>query len=503
MKRWVVAVVLAAALQGPATGLSKCCPLGRALGLHSKQCEGSGQEEQEGVINVKSRKNPMDGRNVSLSRLYTEVPVEPWPHCNRSNSYLITRFSLLRRGRQLSLFDLVNKMPHPESAFCLDTAQDPRTGQTQPVAKLCEPCTDPARPCINYCKQGPKDLDWPGPPLAYTRLSVPLHCRANRPFPQHLFNVNNDSVVVDGQERELSEYCIEIEPNKTHTLMLCDKEDTYGQSTLKRTVKIVLFFFSLVSFLILIVLHIIIQDLWKHHFTKLKVPFFFSGAMSFLFSIIGQFVSPRHSLELCIFNGLMIQYWFLAMYLWLTTMSRNIWATFRTLENPLQMPAAREARQRRERRWAFAISFGLPVLIMLVTLAVQTLVAESSSLHPRIVQGSCFIDQFWPKFMYFHLPMLLLLCANLFLYGILVVKFSCGIWSTSPGESEDGLRINWRNLRIVIELFVFMGIYWLSEVSPCSLKHCHDHLSCRVWASLSTGMTRPTGTTRLWNFSNT
>ena len=158
----------------------------------------------------------------------------------------------------------------------------------------------------------------------------------------------------------------------------------------------------------------------------------------------------------------MIQYWSLAMFLCLTTMSKSIWRTFyiSTLQNPLQNQVDRQARQLRERQRAAGISFGLPFLLLLVTLLIQKFGDQSLDFHPNL-QKSCSLNQFLPLFLFFHLPLLLLLLLNLVFYALLVFKFSCGIWASSIQDDPDQA---WRNLKVVLELFVFMGIYWLPEV---------------------------------------
>ena len=120
-------------------------------------------------------------------------------------------------------------------------------------------------------------------------------------------------------------------------------------------------------------------------------------------------------------------------------------------------------RQARERAWAWSLCFGVPGAMVLGTSLVQVLGQEDWSLHPGL-ERSCFLAQYWPQLVYFHLPLLALLATNIFLYSILVFKFSCGMWSSQPQEDE-WISINWRNLRVVLELFVFMGVYWLAEVS--------------------------------------
>ena len=204
-------------------------------------------------------------------------------------------------------------------------------------------------------------------------------------------------------------------------------------------------------------------DFWITMDPKLKVPFFISTFVSFFFILISQFDATETVEGVCIFLGLIIQYWSLAMFLCLTTMSMSIWRTFyiSTLQSPLsQNQAHTQARQLRERQRAAGISFGLPFILLLVTLLIQKFGDQSLDFHPNL-QKSCSLNQFLPLFLFFHLPLLLLLLLNLVFYALLVFKFSCGIWASSLQDDSDQAL---RNLKFVLELFVFMGIYWLHEV---------------------------------------
>ena len=467
-------------LVGGVAGVNKCCPLGEHLDLHTKECrEGGGVKKgfNVSILTVITGKVKMD--IVKLGSTYSQLPERDWEGCDIAHSYIITRnvtkFTLLS-GQLIPdglngtfyLRDGVNKKNFPETAYCLDTAHDFKTGTVEAVAKLCQPCREEGSSCYNFCQQqcsprkvrgscvtAQEELALMGEP--YTRLTVPLHCSSSFQYHSHLVNLT--TMEVDGKRRHFSEYCIQIEPNMNHSVLFCDRENI-GRLNV---VKIVLLILSIVSLLTLILLHTLIPDLWKHHFTKLKVPFYFSTLMSFLFLVISQFEITEENRGFCIFLGLMIQYWSLAMFCWLTVMSKNIWATFSTLSNPLQFPQARQARQVRERAWAWSLCFGVPGAMVLGTSLVQVLGQEDWSLHPGL-DRSCFLAQYWPQLLYFHLPLLSLLATNIFLYSILVFKFSCGMWSSQPQEDE-WISINWRNLRVVLELFVFMGVYWLAEVS--------------------------------------
>ena len=438
-----------------ATSVPKCCPGSRVLDLHTKAC--TDREDTGGHTVALVR----EGLNLTLGSLYSETTVKAWDMCPTNSSYILSKFKLLKRPNQFILVDVINKAAR--TSYCLDRGHDWKTGSMAAVAKVCEPCQDPGRPCINFycqqgkvgrrCRPGVEDLTWLT--MDFTRITVPLHCTSPHHYTNpELFNMTDKGMFIDGEVRHFSEYNVFYGENKSATIYFCNRQ--YDPRT-HGIIKIVFLCLSLASLLILILLHIFIQELWRRHFTKLQVSFFSSTFMSFFFLLISQLEDTESLAGLCVFLGLMVQYWSLAMFLWLTAMSRSIWGTFRAMVNPLCQE--RQARQQKERWWASTISFGLPLVLLVVTLSMELLGDPEAALHPGLSK-SCFLAQYWPQFIYFHLPLLLLLSTNLFLYTLLVFKFSCGLWSSSEQGSST---VNWRNLRVVLEFFFFMGIYWLPE----------------------------------------
>jgi len=428
-------------------------------------------KDQLETLTIEVGKDGKTWDKVALEETLEVALEKEWTRCNASSSYILesSKFKVYNTSKRVLLFDVINKKPHPNNTFCIDIAHDYKTSEYEAVAKLCQPCQDPEKPCLNFhcqegkvgpdCSEGVEDLDWLSE-VAFTRITVPLHCKKASVIDKpNLFNLTNEGMVIDGKVRDFSEFSILLEPNKSHSLYFCEKEDDSGA---QGNIKIVFLVLSLLSLLALILLHLFIEELWRYHFTKLKVPFFISTFVSFFFILISQFDATETVEGVCIFLGLMIQYWSLAMFLCLTTMSKSIWRTFyiSTLQNPLsQNQAHRQARQLRERQRAAGISFGLPFLLLLVTLLIQKFGDQSLDFHPNL-QKSCSLNQFLPLFLFFHLPLLLLLLLNLVFYALLVFKFSCGIWASSIQDDSDHA---WRNLKVVLELFVFMGIYWLPE----------------------------------------
>merc|ERR1719154_1006201 len=88
---------------------------------------------------------------------------------------------------------------------------------------------------------------------------------------------------VDGSIYRASEYCIDVEGEDKQSLLLCQIEEPVKY---KHIVKMVFMCLSMVSILIIILLHIYLEDLWTQHFTKLKIPFYLCLFLSFLVIVI-------------------------------------------------------------------------------------------------------------------------------------------------------------------------------------------------------------------------
>ena len=63
-----------------------------------------------------------------------------------------------------------------------------------------------------------------------------------------------------------------------------------------------------------------------------------------------------------------------------------------------------------------------------------------------------------PKFLYFHLPICILLTVNLIMFCCFNFQFACGAWRSCLTRAC----IN--NYKISAELFFLMGINWIAEV---------------------------------------
>jgi len=450
MRRIVNSILLSLLVIFPVTSavFKKCCPAGQLLDIHRKIC----------IFSEVSN---------NLAENITEVPTTESYECEQSLRY---NFELsIVKGKSSKSYIIDKHIPKLYSAgeACIDEGVNTKTGRISSVAQTCLSCSS-SSPCVNYCCPGGmisggdqcvtvEDNSGSIPGVHHTSLSIRLHCEDSVSYPGLVWNITNTGQMeVDGTVRNLSEYCVEIREQTEPVLLLCPAED--GPVNYKYFIKMIFMSLSMLSFLILIIFHIVIKDLRVINFTKLKIPFFLFLFLSFLLIIITNMVDFTASRS-CLFWALFLQYFSLGIFFWLTSMSLDIWLTFRRIANPIQNRKKKNIEQTNKMRRYYIFSFVGPAIVSLVTGTLQLAFTpeEAQYVHPNI-GASCMIGQYLPRFLYFHLIILALLIINAVFYCLVVFKFTCGIWkSDSFGKGQM------RNFTVFVELVFVMGIHWMSE----------------------------------------
>ena len=92
---------------------------------------------------------------------------------------------------------------------------------------------------------------------------------------------------------------------------------------------------SLVSFLLLLGVLLGVEEVRQQRFTRLQIPLYISLFFSFLFLVISNKINLHSKPILCPLFGLLIQFFILSAFSWLTAISTDIWLTFRRIQNPI------------------------------------------------------------------------------------------------------------------------------------------------------------------------
>eukprot|EP00092_Neocalanus_flemingeri_P008481 GFUD01009138.1.p1 GENE.GFUD01009138.1~~GFUD01009138.1.p1 ORF type:complete len:554 (+),score=92.28 GFUD01009138.1:111-1772(+) len=465
--KMVKMIVMTILLMSPLAraGFTKCCPAGQILDLHTKNCiQDSFKQNGAFVANVTILP---DFNTKEEEIVFEKVPTGEVYLCPQSLRYHFS-WRIFRKKSEFFIIDLDRNLKNNQENMCIDNALDSKTSVVSLVGQGCLSCTE-EEPCVNFCcprgqviRNGACVDDERVHNILqarqYKQVNVKLHCSKSVTYPRSLWNLTSKGEMeVDGAIRNASEYCIAVWNEGEPSLLLCPMEDEAVDY--KHILKMVCMCLSMLSILIIILFHVLIEDLWTQHFTKLKIPFFVCLLLSFLVIVITS-LQDFTGTSSCLFWALTLQYFSLAIFFWLTSMSLDIWLAFRIMANPTQNFEKKEAQLKSRIKCFYFLSFGCPLIVTIVTWILQlaTDPEDSSYIHPRI-GVSCMLGQYQPQFLYFHLIILVLLSINGVFYCLMVFKFTCGIWS----EDSFG-KTQMRNFRVFLELVFIMGINWISEI---------------------------------------
>jgi len=443
------------------TEFTKCCPVGKHLNIHTKNCINGPTDTNEEDTWLNGTKIENKSLKTSEEHVnYKDVPIKDDYHCNQSLRYNFEPLIIKNDSIYLVIDSQTNRKLRT-TEVCLDHAVNHETSNKVIVAQACLPCSQ-EHPCINYCcPEGTVSKDGECIEDQYLtinitqrehkKLNILLHCIGPVIYPRKLWQLNSyGEMNIDGKVHDASEYCVGGEDSDDPWLLLCPETDE--KVDYKKIIRMMFMCLSLGSIILIIFFHVIIEDLWTNRFTFLKIPLYLCLFISFLITIITNLKDFRGS-SICVILALLLQYFSLAIFFWLTSMSFYIWLGFQNKE-------IAAAEQRRRMKLLYGFSFGGPFLITFVTAVLQFIEKSENSpyIHPSI-GVACMIGQYLPQFLYWHLIILILLCVNCVFYCSVVFNFTCGIWKQcSYGTNQL------RNFRILLELIFPMGINWFSEV---------------------------------------
>ena len=139
--------------------------------------------------------------------------------------------------------------------------------------------------------------------------------------------------------------------------------------------KLVVMPVSIVALLIVILLHLLIEELRHNHITKLKIPLYLSMLVSYLVVVISSGVDFLGSLT-CLFIGFLLQFSALSVFFWLTAISVDVWLTFKSFSPANQVSRIKEC---------FLFSILSPLAVTMTTIVLQFYQSEDtdSYIHPR------------------------------------------------------------------------------------------------------------------------
>ena len=162
-------------------------------------------------------------------------------------------------------------------------------------------------------------------------------------------------------------------------------------------------FFISIFFLGLLMVHI-----WKTQRSKLFGWLMLSAiTMLFVFYVFNSIIKwtvHQDIKSVCEVSGLIIQYSYMSSVLWLSCMSFLMWKTFRKM-TPANVtgPQYSWGCQHPSFKWYAIFSWGLPLIMTIVTLILQHSKLGKSYVSPNIGANQCFLGDGLPTLLYFHI----------------------------------------------------------------------------------------------------
>merc|ERR1711962_247767 len=172
-----------------------------------------------------------------------------------------------------------------------------------------------------------------------------------------------------------------------------------------------------------------------------------------------------------------------------TTLSMFSWMTIMCLNMVLMFKSMRSGGDAGSRFLIYsAIGWGVPFLFSVTTGILQKTTDRKSSFNPDIGTESCFVDDHVPyrQLIFFHLPIFLLLMANLagFIYCAVYItstqrnreRSKHGVGENASCLEKLGLDKDTRQQVVIYgKLFMIFGLPWLSESIQYFVNRDHLH----------------------------
>ncbi|XP_064121712.1 probable G-protein coupled receptor Mth-like 1 [Macrobrachium nipponense] len=201
---------------------------------------------------------------------------------------------------------------------------------------------------------------------------------------------------------------------------------------------------------------------------------FLCYSISLLLAYVGFFVSFKYSKQMnnmhCVFNALFSQFTLHAAFFWLSVMCFDIWRVIRSSVKLIPLAVILEKDKQKFLLYA-SFAFGCPLVIVLVTLLMQSLPNKATKglIVPGFGEESCWFAGELAQFLYFYLAIATLIALSLCILGHVTYMLR----QAEPGmgcclrKSKGPRAFNRKHLSLFrqrLMIFVLMAICWSAEV---------------------------------------
>ena len=346
--------VLLALAVVPVCGLSKCCPQGQGLDLHTKLCQALGPMEAslsllQLTVNAVVDLDTGDLETSSLA--LSSLAPSSLPSCSPASQFLVpvsstSLYTFQQEGVQMEqLLDGHSSSWH--SHFCVDSAREEElSSHGLLVARVCG--CHVGGSCTNYCCPPGQVLREDGcqgelEEGAVGRVSFSLQCPQPLEYPPSLWSLQGGNMTVDSLYRQPSEYCLAGQEGRQR-LLLCPSLEPGGLAPALALVKKIFLTVSILSLLLLVTIHLSSSYLRRQRISGLKLPLYCSLLLSFLSLVTTQSLDFSQWPLACLAWASLLQFSGLSVFCWLSAISLDIWLTFSKLRSPTTQRAEHKKR---------------------------------------------------------------------------------------------------------------------------------------------------------------
>ncbi|XP_059486773.1 G-protein coupled receptor Mth-like [Neocloeon triangulifer] len=253
-------------------------------------------------------------------------------------------------------------------------------------------------------------------------------------------------------------YCLIPIDEENQTILTCSKEEEQKQpsSNMRFIIYPVFYILSAICLLLTLIAFVLTPERNSFHSKSVACQ---SGCLlvSFLGLAITYLTGEKSNEKICVNVAYIMHFFLMASFFWMNVMCIDIYLTFSG--SMLQM-----------HKGSFRV-FSLYAWCAPLAFSAVTIILDKNTndliWSPGIGDKSCWFRDFWPNFVYFNGPLLILLTINAYLFGVTVWRLRQKLKETRGVLRRSDSQVHNRNERnrliLYVKLFMLTGFTWIFE----------------------------------------
>jgi hypothetical protein len=255
----------------------------------------------------------------------------------------------------------------------------------------------------------------------------------------------------------------------------------------------ILIFISSFFLFVTLVVYCLLQENRSKLFGKLTIGFLLNIFLAFLATGIHYSLNiavNRYYLQtpLCKTLGYIVQHTWISFFCWMSAMALNITYTF---TQSFRHSNAMSNKQTKAVVLHILVGQGVPLLITLVTLVMDTQGSSDKHVLPNMGEFSCFLGEEFklepgsffksPTFLYFYLPIVIAWVINIVCFIVTAVHLMSHWAKAKAMKQSRANNTPMAHAKILGSLLVIMGGPWIFEIISVYLEHArHTAFNARL-----------------------